>query len=150
MRIFNKNKTQELFDVDLEKGRLVDDKIVTHHEAVEGRVGKSHYEVVKEYPNGGKDVKEVWDEEPIKAQEAWDECEEIKIFVPYSEAELQKIADAKKHQKLKNELVNVMEDVAQEQLGIVRDDYAKKRKRAAEIINELRLLEGKTARTIKN
>ena len=50
--------------------------------------------------------------------------------------------------KLKAELVKVMEDIQQEQLGIVRDDYAEKRVRAAELINELRVLEGKEPRAV--
>lgn len=50
---------------------------------------------------------------------------------------------------LKWELTKVLEDVEQEQLGIVRNDYVEKRKRAAEIINELRVLEGKEPREIR-
>lgn len=50
--------------------------------------------------------------------------------------------------ELKAELAPIMEDVEQEALGIVRDDYAEKKARAAEIINELRVLEGKEPRTV--
>lgn len=50
--------------------------------------------------------------------------------------------------ELKAELAKIMEDIEQEQLGIVRDDYASKRVQAAEIINELRVLEGKLPRKI--
>ena len=83
-------------------------------------------------------------------------CWENGVLVPYTKtvedlAE-EKIAQAKEKFEqiaiLKNELQKVMEDVEQEQLGIVRDDYAAKRSRAAEIINELRVLEGKTPRQI--
>lgn len=41
------------------------------------------------------------------------------------------------------------EDIEQEAFGLVRDDYVEKKARAAEIINELRVLEGKEPRTIK-
>lgn len=51
-----------------------------------------------------------------------------------------------RHSELKTELEKVLEDVEQEALGIVRDDYAEKKARAAEIINELRALEGKEPR----
>lgn len=51
--------------------------------------------------------------------------------------------------ELKAELEKVMEDIQQEQLGFVRNDYAEKKVRAAEIINELRVLEGKEPRKIK-
>lgn len=50
--------------------------------------------------------------------------------------------------ELKFELKKIMEDVEQEQLGIVRADYAEKKARAAEIINELRVLEGKEPRRV--
>ena len=50
---------------------------------------------------------------------------------------------------LKSELEKVMEDIAQEQLGLVREDFAEKKARAAEIINELRVLEGKEPREVK-
>ena len=50
---------------------------------------------------------------------------------------------------LKTELAKVMEDIGQEQLGFVRDDYSDKKARAAEIINELRVLEGKAPREVQ-
>lgn len=51
--------------------------------------------------------------------------------------------------KLKNELKRVLQDIEQERLGIIRDDYVLKKQRAAEIINKLRVLEGKTPREIE-
>lgn len=49
---------------------------------------------------------------------------------------------------LKEELEKIKEDIEQENFGIIRDDYAIKRSRAAEIVNELRVLEGKEKRSI--
>ena len=49
---------------------------------------------------------------------------------------------------LKAELAKIKEDIEQEQLGLVRNDYAEKKARAAEIINELRVLEGKEPREV--
>lgn len=118
MRVFNEDKTIELKEYDLKLGYLIDDKIVIHHdaeiihhdaeiihhEALEGVEGQGHYEVVKEYPNGGKDVKWVIDVPKVEANEAYDEIvkeaydeivkeayddvEEIKIYIPYTEEEL--------------------------------------------------------------
>ena len=51
--------------------------------------------------------------------------------------------------ELKAELANIKEDIEQEAFGLVRDDYAAKRSRAGEIINEHRVLEGKVPRGIK-
>lgn len=49
---------------------------------------------------------------------------------------------------LKTELAKIKEDIEQEQFGLVREDYAEKKARAAEIINELRVLEGKEPREV--
>lgn len=49
---------------------------------------------------------------------------------------------------LKAELLGIKEDIEQESFGIVRDDYVEKKARAAEIINELRILEGKEPRAV--
>lgn len=88
MRIFNQDKTQELFNVDETKGELTLSQLVTHHEAVQGTQGEFHYEVIREYPNGGKDVKRVYDVEPIEAKDAWDETEDILVYIPYGSKEL--------------------------------------------------------------
>lgn len=56
--------------------------------------------------------------------------------------------NALKAVQLKAELAKVKEDIEQETFGIVRDDYALKKARAAEIINELRVLEGKEPREV--
>lgn len=49
---------------------------------------------------------------------------------------------------LKAELAKIKEDIEQEQFGLLREDYAEKKARAAEIINELRVLEGKEPREV--
>lgn len=96
MKIFNQEKTQELSNVDLSKGYLKDDKIfVAHHEATEEVAEQSHYKTIQEYPNGGKDVEKVIDVEYQPARAAYDEYEDIKVFIPYTAAELDKIEKAK-------------------------------------------------------
>lgn len=49
---------------------------------------------------------------------------------------------------LKEELAKIKEDIEQETFGLVRSDYAEKKARACEIVNELRVLEGKEPREI--
>lgn len=89
MRIFNESKTREIFSYDEEKGYLSNDKIfVAHHPSVSEVKEVGHYETIKTYPNGGKDVKWVVDVAGVQPKEAWDEYEEILVFVEYTQKEL--------------------------------------------------------------
>lgn len=91
MRILDVNG-QEITNYDLEKGHLKEVEIVIqHHPAVEGVEEQGHYEVVAEYPNGGKDVVWIVDVPGVEAREAWDEYEDIYRYVPYTEEELAQI-----------------------------------------------------------
>lgn len=65
------------------------------------------------------------------------------------EEEIKKEQSALRSMALKAELAKIKEDIEQENFGLVRGDYAEKKARAAEIINELRVLEGKEPRGIK-
>lgn len=99
-------------DIDLNAGKLVDETITVHHDAVEGVKEVSHVEVLKEYyqtgPDGepvldedghkivfGKDVKTVIDVPGVEAKAAYDEQEEIQRYIPYTAEELDKIAKEK-------------------------------------------------------
>ena len=88
MRIFNQNKTQELNEYDLTKGYLKDDVITHHYPKVDAVEEVGHYETVAEYDNGGKDVRWVVDVEGVESKDAYDEEEQIQIYIPYTEAEL--------------------------------------------------------------
>lgn len=66
------------------------------------------------------------------------------------EEEIKKEHDAERVRTLKAELSKIKEDIEQEAFGLVRDDYDAKKARAAEIVNELRILEGKEPRAVKN
>lgn len=102
----------KLEDIDLNAGKLVDETITVHHDAVEGVEEVSHVEVLKEYyetgPDGtpvldedghkivfGKDVKTIIDVPGVEAKDAWDEQEEIQRYIPYTAEELDKIAKEK-------------------------------------------------------
>ena len=113
-RVFNQDKTQELEEYDLTAGKLVADKLfVRHHEAVPEVVAKTveekvaayqaegqsveqhngtYYLVVAQYPNGGKDIEEIFPTEAVPAKEAYDEYEDIYVYTPYTETELAAIA----------------------------------------------------------
>ena len=78
MRVFDENKTVELTEYDLTRGYLREDKLfIAHHEACGAVEERGHYEGVREYPNGGRDVKWVVDEPHVPAREAYDEYEDI-------------------------------------------------------------------------
>lgn len=90
MRILDENNI-EITAPDYELGYAEPEVIVTaHHDAVEAVEEQWHYEVVREYPNGGKDVARVVDVPGVQAREAWDEAEEILRWHPYSAEELER------------------------------------------------------------
>ena len=92
MEIYNEN--MELIEnPDLSLGYLKPSTRTEHHEAVEGVQEKWHYEVVKEYPNGGKDVKRVIDVEGVEAKDAWVEEIPIQIYTLYTQEELDRIKE---------------------------------------------------------
>lgn len=103
MKILNE-LNEEVVNPDLTVGYLKDDIETIHHDeipAVQGVPPKVHYEVIKEYPNGGKDVKEIIDEEGTEGHSAipaWDEDAQVQRYVLYTQDEL----DSKK--KLNEEL----------------------------------------------
>lgn len=105
MRVFNENKTIELNDYDLSLGYTKEDKLINHIEAVEGVEEQGHYETIKEYPNGGKDVEWVIDVPKVEAVEEHDEVEDILIYIPYTEEEIKK-------QKLQKEMANLKQELA--------------------------------------
>lgn len=102
----------KLEDIDLNAGKLVDETITVHHDAVEGVEEVSHVEVLKEYyetgPDGepvldedghkivfGKDVETIIDVPGVEAKPAYDEQEAIQRYIPYTAEELDKIAKEK-------------------------------------------------------
>lgn len=88
MIVYNEKKTKRLDEYDLEKGYLKADTLTIHHDAVEGQEEEGHYETIREYDNGGKDVEWVIDKPHIEAQEAYDETMEINVYIPYTKKEL--------------------------------------------------------------
>lgn len=105
MKVYNKDKTKILEKYNLKKGYLVDDILVTHILAVEGRKEEGHYETISEYPNGGKDVKWIVDIEAIEAIEEHDKTEKIQVYVPYTQEEI-KAKQKEKEIENKNNKIN--------------------------------------------
>ena len=104
MRIFNEDKTVELFDCDLEKGYLKEDVIETDIPEQEAVEQVSHYKVIREYPNGGKDLEEVIDVEGKPYIPAHTEREEILVYIPYTEDELERMSAEREIAELKQKL----------------------------------------------
>lgn len=126
MKVYNENKTQVLKTYDLELGHLNYDKILKeHHKAVPevpamtietkiaeitasgGKVeeiGGKQYKVVKEFPNGGKTVEEITETPYIPAKEAYDEYEDIQVYIPYTAEELAE----RKQQKYEDRVVELL------------------------------------------
>lgn len=90
MRILDENNielTKE--EVNLELGYLKPESIISiHHEATKEVKAVGHYEVIAEYPNGGRDVAWIIDVPGVEAKEAWDEYEDIQRYILYTEEQL--------------------------------------------------------------
>ena len=89
MNIYNKEKTQIITNPDLDLGYLIEDtkivRIVPEQKEVKEQF---HYEVLREYPNGGRDLKKVVDIEYKPAIPTHEEKEDILVYIPYNEFEL--------------------------------------------------------------
>lgn len=97
-KVYNENKTTILTekDYDLNLGYFKDDIIINHIPEVKEVKEVSHLEVIKEYPNGGKDVETVVDVPGVRGIPAHDEEEQILIYVPYTEEQLLVVKEKKK------------------------------------------------------
>ena len=104
MRIFNEDKTIELTEVDESKGYLKKGVIETDIPEQEEVVEEWHYEAIKEYPNGGKILEKVIDVEGKPYVPAHTEREEIWVYVPYTEDELERMAAEREIAELKAKL----------------------------------------------
>ena len=142
MKVYNQDKTKILTEYDLEKGYLQADKLfIKHHKAVKAVKEQGHYETVKEYPNGGKDVEWVVDVPGVEAREAYDEYEDIQVYIPYTEAELEKMSAKREIAELKANLSATDYKAIKYAEGLISEsDYApikEQRQAWRERINEL-------------
>lgn len=88
MKVYDETKTRILEQYDLEKGYLKEDTITNYFEEVQEVKEQGHFETIREYPNGGKDVEWVVEVEGVEYQPAREEIEDICVYVPYTSEEL--------------------------------------------------------------
>ena len=108
MEIYNESM-ERIENPDVSIGYLTASTRTLHHEAIEGVDEVYHYEVVAEYHNGGKAVKKVIDVPGVKARDAWDEENEIKIYHPYTKEELDAI-EAERNKPTQEERIAALEE----------------------------------------
>lgn len=99
MKIYNEEKTQILNkeDLDLNNGYLVEDFIEINHEEIPYVEEKYHYEVIKEYDNGGKDIIKVIDVKGQEHKDSYIEKEIVQVYKPKTQSMInyEKIAELK-------------------------------------------------------
>ena len=145
MKIYNEDLTKEIQeqDIDYSKYKLVDAKrFVRHHEAVAEVKEQFHYETIREYSNGGKDVKKVIDVESVEPKEAYDEYEDVLKIEPLSAEELKQ----NRIYEIQARLNQLSQDFVQADLGAVFDDLEARKSEFKTLHNELRELQGKDKR----
>lgn len=123
MRIFNQDKTQEITNPDLTLGYLVNDRLfIAHHEATPEIKMQGHVEpFTNEF--GLPDENSVIDVEYSPARDAWDEYENIQVYIPYTEEELN-AKRIKDYEKFVEDLIRVKYSVSNE-LAILRQKETK-------------------------
>ena len=104
MKVYNKEKTQILTEYDLTKGYLEKDTVTINQPEIQAVKEQFHYEIIKEYKNGGKDVKKVVDVAGVEYQPAKTYNEEIYVYIPYTETELAKQQAEQEIMELKQKL----------------------------------------------
>ncbi len=123
MRIFNQDKTQEITNPDLTLGYLVNDRLfIAHHEATPEIKMQGHVEpFTNEF--GLPDENFVIDVEYSPARDAWDEYENIQVYIPYTAEELN-AKRIKDYEKFVEDLIRVKYSVSNE-LAILRQKETK-------------------------
>ena len=125
MKVYNHDKTEILTDYDLEKGYLKTDVLETEIPEQLAVEEEFHYEVIKEYPTGGKDVKKVIDVEGKPYIAAHTETEEIQVYIPFTDAELKKMPAEREIAELKANLAATDYQAIKYAEGLVSEaDYA--------------------------
>lgn len=123
MRIFDINGV-ELTNPNLNVGYLVDDKIFIQNHPAEKEVREQgHFEIIKQYPNGGKDVKWIVDVPYKPASEEWDEYENISRYILYTVEELEELNKAPfdaeaELEKTKKQLIKTEDQLTETQLAL--------------------------------
>lgn len=147
MRVYDKTKSYELTVYDLEKGKLVSDKLFVAHHPEQAEIHEVKHREVKRFPNGGASAEWVIDVPAVPAKPSWDEYEDIMVYVPYTAEQLQEIERNNRISDIKARLSQLSEDFVQYWAGAVIIDIDDRKKEFAELHNELRVMLGKTPRS---
>lgn len=145
MKIYDEHLENELKNVDLEKGHLEPARrLVAHHEALERQY---HYEVMDgtvtdDCPEGLR--REV---EDVAAHEPWDEYEDVQRYVPYTEAELAKIAAEKQAEAERQAVIEAEAKKAQEKAQAKAEAEAKEKAEQAEKIARIDAIDAQVTYT---
>lgn len=143
MRVFDESKTREIHYYDTELGTLRPDKLLKkHHEAVSA-ISEVVDFVEERHPNGGVSRIPRVIVAAVPAQPAWDEYEDILVYVPFTQKEL----DEKRAGEIKSRLSQLSDDFVQSWAGAYFPDLEERKKEFATLHNELRAILGKTPRT---
>ena len=144
MKVYNQNKTEILTEYDLEKGYLKPDVLETEIPEQKAVKEVSRLEVIKEYPNGGKDVEKVIEVEGKPYIAAHTETENIQVYIPYTDDEIIKIRAKREIAELKANLLATDYQAIKYAEGVLSiDEYApiKAQRQAWRVrINELELI----------
>ncbi len=144
MEVYNEDLTEILTEYDMEKGHLSQKNKIIHHDEIKGQDEISHYEVIQEYPNGGKDVELIIDQPKIEHQDAYDEEKTYTIYIPYSEEELERIANEQEMARLKIELASTdYEAIKYSEGWFTEEEYAPIKQHREELREKIRQLEEK-------
>lgn len=91
MRIVDQ-EGHEVVDPDLDLGHLDPGKLlIEHHDEIPYEPAEYENQLVAEYDNGGKLYKRVCVKPAVEHVAAWDEYEDVLVYVPYTPEELEEI-----------------------------------------------------------
>ena len=147
MRVYDETKSYELTVYDLEKGTLVADKLFIAHHPEQAEIPAVKHREVKRFPNGGASAEWVIDVPAVPAKPSWDEYEDIMVYVPFTEEQLQEIERNNRISYIKARLSQLSEDFVQSWAGAVIADIEDRKREFANLHNELRGILGKEPRT---
>jgi hypothetical protein len=146
MRVFDESKTREIHYYDTELGTLRPDKLLKkHHEAVSA-ISEVVDFVEERHPNGGVSRIPRVIVPAVPSKPAWDEYEDILVYVPFTQKEL----DEKRAGEIKDRLSQLSEDFAQAYAGAQIPDIELRKREFADLHNELRVMLGKNPRIYYN
>lgn len=146
MKIYNESKTVELLESDINPtlGYLVEEVLNISKEEQPEIKEEFHYEVVREYANGGKDVRKVIDRVGQPYKPAVNTSENILVFKKYTPDEIENI-------KIKNEILMLKSKLSETDYEAIKyaegvmsfEEYSPIRIQRQEYRDKIKLLEQK-------